>query len=97
MFGMTLCESDALDKVESCCSHTCSDDDTSNNDENDEKGGCDDLCNPFMSCSTCVGFTVPIFEVHSSKVTEVPELIIALEREHTNSVTVSIWNPPKFS
>lgn len=97
MVDLALCDSEELANVENCCSQSCGGGGSTNNDGNEEDDGCNDLCNPFMSCSTCVGFTMPLFEIKSSVVTEVPELIIAMEREHTNSVSFSIWNPPKIS
>ena len=97
MFDLALCDSEELAKVKNCCSHTCDGDDTKSNNGNEEDRGCNDLCNPFMSCSSCVGFTVPLFEVKTPVMTELLELILALEREHTNSVSFSIWNPPRLS
>ncbi len=97
MFDLTFCGSEELTEVEDCCPHSCDGIKGVNNEENNKDSGCNDLCNPFMSCSTCIGFILPICEIKSTNVTEVQGLIVASEFEHTNSVSFSIWNPPKFS
>lgn len=61
---------------------------------NDEQGECNDLCNPFLSCDTCLGFTT---DTHNEMV-EILKLEKTEYSEHSESPilgqVIEIFRPP---
>ena len=79
----------------SCCIISCfadSQEQPSQNDKND----CNDLCNPFLSCSNCFGFTISPFAILAEK----PDFIKLDFTDYQSPPPVryiySIWHPPKL-
>ncbi|HLW07179.1 MAG TPA: DUF6660 family protein [Marinilabiliaceae bacterium] len=63
--------------------------------ENDEDG-CDDLCNPFMSCTTCLGCTVPVAILFSEPFENHEIQLTFYKNFHSLQYSGSIWQPPKI-
>jgi hypothetical protein len=77
-----------------CCQEVCVE--AAAEHHQSEEGGCDDLCNPFLSCSCSIGFT-------AAQLNTSPDLdsgnygvhINQMEDSYLNQVIFQVWNPPK--
>lgn len=77
-----------------CCQEVCAEA-AADHQESDEDG-CNDLCNPFLSCSCSIGFTTAHLDITTELDSEnfgihIPQL----ENSYRNQVIFQVWNPPK--
>lgn len=76
------------------CSSTILSDDLENQHEDED--GCTDLCNPFLSCSMCLGFTIPISVLFSGPSEHYMIKQVFYENFTTPQYVSAIWQPPKI-
>jgi len=76
-----------------CCSTILSD--GIENQEEDEDG-CNDLCNPFLSCSSCLGCPIPISALYLEPFENYTIQSIFYESFTILKYVGAIWQPPKI-
>lgn len=55
------------------------------------------LCNPFMSCTACVGFTLDDVATFSELIESFTETSAFYLQPASQQLTHSIWHPPKIA
>ena len=82
--------------VEECCEGCCNEEKSTDSKETPSKD-CQTACNPFLSCSSCLGFTAQVFTVslEPKEVTSIDHYIY--KAQAIQSIATSIWQPPKIS
>lgn len=75
----------------SCCEQQQS------NQSSDSEEGCPDLCNPFMSCSTCIGFIFQSFTIEFEAFDLTNRTVTDYYESFAKRYRSSIWHPPKLA
>ena len=82
--------------TEYCCTSSCGSDSHEESQDSNEKN-CQDLCNPFLSCSSCSGFkTTTLLNIHYQNAI-VEKKINTYQQSSPRIYIQSIWNPPKYA
>lgn len=90
-FGFNSDGSDEEVCAISCC-------DVGQSDQpSDSEDGCPDLCNPFMSCSTCVGFIFQSFTIEFEAFDLTNRTVTDYYESFAKRYRTSIWHPPKLA
>jgi hypothetical protein len=75
-----------------CCQDFCTTENEQHNDQGDD--GCTEMCNPFLSCACCIGFTAPLLINPLKPFSPFTEE----NSKHQQSISLqyihSIWHPP---
>ena len=75
-----------------CCLEVCTDDPG----EHQEEEECSDICNPFLSCQCCLGFTAtPDGRPSGAGLTSYGSRNDHFRQLHSSQVILPVWHPPK--
>ena len=92
-----------LSTVPCCADDNCIDEtkteQSNQHSHEDHQDGCG-TCSPFLTCGTCVGFTLTKFTLtfEPSKVYLKTALLVPFHKNHfTSNFLSKIWQPPKIS
>ena len=79
-----------------CCATSCCTSAQQEKSADDCEDDCNGPCNPFLSCSTCVGFTLSqaISVTQPVAYTRAPESI--LQQFPLQQVAFAVWHPPQL-
>lgn len=61
-----------------------------------DNDGCTDICNPFMTCSTCLGCTLPMVVFFSEQLEIIETQHTFFKDSNSRQYSGSIWQPPKI-
>ena len=87
-------------ETQCCCGGQCipfSDKQTTPKQENKDESNTNDICNPFLSCSNCIGYTVKfpniVTQIEGFTGTKVSQLTLQIKPQFYPD----FWQPPKIS
>lgn len=76
-----------------CCLDVCEEED---HQEGKEEDACHDICNPFLSCSCCLGFTMPLVKTTPPYLTDpYPTQNSWIVSRVSTPFLFPIWHPPR--
>lgn len=84
-------------QMDQCCAGSCHTD-SSKSKETPAKNSCGDNCNPFQSCSSCVGFTLVSYQIEIAECAFTENQINYTNQVHPqfSQFIPDFWQPPKI-
>ena len=79
-----------------CCAISCCTAGQQENSADDCEDDCNGICNPFLSCSTCVGFMLSGAITVTQPVSYTGAPVSTLQQCPLQQVSAAVWHPPKL-
>lgn len=84
------------EQTECCCGGCCEKPEQPQEPCNNQDNHCNNVCNPLLSCGTCIGFVIA-----SPTIIPAVQQYAIVENNYTeispSQVSLPVWQPPKIS